>query len=215
MNLCMRRLPSESYNNSEELGLHRWRRRRISRDQRDSEKQARSPTLHFLLMTTALTGVHLQMLVEIQYASAVLIRKLNLQGPRNVSNKLSQIIVSMELKILEFETAVIRWQPMGADWCPVVLWARRAEMIETLWDLSLWQGWGSSLAVLPSAGPPDTSELRSWGSTQRSSPTLKLQDGNSEVSPNHVSHNFGQSMTAGNSLRHLRYLLSVRYSCYQ
>lgn len=56
-------------------------------------------------MTTALTGVHLQMLV--QYASAVLIRKLNLQGPRNVSNKLSQIIVSMELKILEFEAPVI------------------------------------------------------------------------------------------------------------
>lgn len=173
MNLCMRRLPSESYNNSEELGLHRWRRRSIRRDQRDSEEQSRSPTLHFLLMTTALTGVHLQMLV--QYASAVLIRKLNLQGPRNVSNKLSRIIVSMELKILEFETPVIWWQPMGADWCPVVLWARRAEMIETLWDLSLWQGWGSSLAVLPSAGPPDTSDPWSWGSTQRSSPTLNCR----------------------------------------
>lgn len=137
MNLCMRRLPSESYNNSEELGLHRWRRRRIRRDQRDSEEQSRSPMLHFLLMTTALTGVHLQMLVEIQYASAVLIRKLNLQGPRNVSNKLSQIIVSMELKILECETPVTRWQPMGADWCAVVLWARRAEMIQRLCDTCL------------------------------------------------------------------------------
>lgn len=58
--------------------------------------------LDFLLMTSALKGAYLQMPMEPCYASAVLIREPNLPGPRNVNNKLSQIISGMELNRLEF-----------------------------------------------------------------------------------------------------------------
>lgn len=58
--------------------------------------------LDFLLMTSALKGAYLQMLMEPCYASAVLIREPNLPGSRNVNNKLSQIISSLELNRLEF-----------------------------------------------------------------------------------------------------------------
>jgi len=57
----------------------------------------------FRLLTTAWNDARLQMPMEPCYASAVLIRELNLPGPRNVNNKLSQIISSVELSILESE----------------------------------------------------------------------------------------------------------------
>ena len=67
-----------------------------------SQKSSCRSMLDFLVMTTALKGAHLQLLMKPYYTSAVLIRVAYLPGPRNVNNKLSQIISSMELSILEF-----------------------------------------------------------------------------------------------------------------